>query len=91
MGALYLVQWDGEEDDVTTKRADELKVGDVVLAAMGRLVIRSIFTKFGLLFFSCDLVYDNANDAGRDDKNWFFKAKGVPAFLPAEFVEVLTP
>lgn len=75
----------------TTKRADELKVGEVILIAMGRMVIRSIFEEFDLVFVKCDLVYDNASDAGRGDKNWFYKGGGGPAFLPEALVEVFTP
>lgn len=75
----------------TTKRADELKVGDLITVVWGMGVVRQIAHKFGLIYVRYDFVYRNAADAGVDDKNWFYKGGGNPAYLPDTIVEVLTP
>lgn len=93
VGALYLVQWDGEDDDMTTKRADELKVGDVIVGKWFRRV-RFVASRIHSrkILVEYDYVCPRAIDAGRGGKSEYYGyPPGQGLFKSDSLIEVLTP
>lgn len=77
----------------TTKRADQLKVGDIIVGNWYRH-IRSIASRLHTrkLLIEYDYICPTALDAGRGNKNEFiYYPPGQGLFKPDSLVEVLTP